>query len=299
MKKLVTHSGSFHTDDVLAYSILSLYFKKTGEEFQLTRTRDQAIIDTADIVFDIGAEYDPTRNRYDHHQIVKAGNRENGIPYAACGLVWKHFGKELCSTADMWQSIDETLVQPIDAHDNGFSITTPLIPGIYEFGIGKALDAFRPVGENPAAEEYLSGFLKASELMTFILSRMILDGEEYEQNKKTIISIYEKTKDKSILVFDRDYSRSVFKILSDFPDTAYVVHPDSNNNWRVSGIRTGGTSLFEIKKDLPKEWSGLRDEEFQKVSGVATAYFCHPNLFTCGATTFEGAMELAKKALLM
>jgi uncharacterized UPF0160 family protein len=34
----------------------------------LVRTRDQAKLDTCDIVVDVGAVYDSARERYDHHQ---------------------------------------------------------------------------------------------------------------------------------------------------------------------------------------------------------------------------------------
>ncbi len=32
------------------------------------RTRDQKILDTCDVVVDVGGVYDPERHRYDHHQ---------------------------------------------------------------------------------------------------------------------------------------------------------------------------------------------------------------------------------------
>jgi len=34
----------------------------------LKRTRDQAILDTCDIVVDVGAVYDEAKQRFDHHQ---------------------------------------------------------------------------------------------------------------------------------------------------------------------------------------------------------------------------------------
>ena len=32
------------------------------------RTRDQKILDTCDVVADVGGVYDPAKHRYDHHQ---------------------------------------------------------------------------------------------------------------------------------------------------------------------------------------------------------------------------------------
>ena len=54
---------------------------------------------------------------------------------------------------------------------------------------------------------------------------------------------------------------------------------------------------FINKKDFPKEWAGLKDEELQKVTGVLDAVFCHRALFLCVAQTKEGAMKLADIAV--
>ena len=66
----------------------------TLEVREVVRTRDEKIIETGDFVVD-GRRYDAKRNRFDHHQTGGAGFRENGIPYAAFGLVWKEFGSAL------------------------------------------------------------------------------------------------------------------------------------------------------------------------------------------------------------
>src|SRR3990167_1327152 len=95
MKKLITHDGSFHSDDVFAAAALSLYLKKKGEAFKIIRGRDERIIKNGDYVFDLGGIYDEKSNRFDHHQIGGAGKRENGLEYSSFGLVWKKFGKKI------------------------------------------------------------------------------------------------------------------------------------------------------------------------------------------------------------
>src|SRR5579863_9180565 len=108
--KVATHSGVFHADDVIAYLILRRAGQIDGIPGHFVRTRDQSIIDAADIVFDVGAVYDPDKGRYDHHQRGGAGTRSNGVPYAAAGLIWRHFGIRFCegrypdSTALAWRS---------------------------------------------------------------------------------------------------------------------------------------------------------------------------------------------------
>lgn len=64
-KIICTHSDAFHCDEVLA-SVMLLY-TDTYQNSMIVRTRDQAVIDTLDIVCDVGGVYDPATNRFDHH----------------------------------------------------------------------------------------------------------------------------------------------------------------------------------------------------------------------------------------
>ena len=45
------------------------------------------MVAAADIAWDVGAVYDPAAGRFDHHQ---RGAREDGMPYSAARLVWRH-----------------------------------------------------------------------------------------------------------------------------------------------------------------------------------------------------------------
>lgn len=58
------------------------------------------------IVFDIG------RGRYDHHQ-RDSRVRENGVPYAAFGLLWEELGSGILGET-LAQRFDEEFVQPLD-----------------------------------------------------------------------------------------------------------------------------------------------------------------------------------------
>ena len=122
IKKLVTHDGSFHSDDVFACASLSLLLEGRGEEFQVIRTRDPLVIKEADIVFDVGGEYDSSKNKFDHHQPGGAGKRENGIEYSSFGLVWKQFGEEVSGSVETRDMLDKHLVSAVDAFDNGIEI---------------------------------------------------------------------------------------------------------------------------------------------------------------------------------
>ncbi len=65
-KRIATHNGKFHCDEALACFMLRRLPEYSSSE--VVRTRDPKVIDTCDIVVDVGGVYDPSSHRYDHHQ---------------------------------------------------------------------------------------------------------------------------------------------------------------------------------------------------------------------------------------
>lgn len=63
---LTVHSGTFHADEALSVALLRQLPRFADAE--LRRSRDPAVWDQSTVVIDVGAEYDPARNRFDHHQ---------------------------------------------------------------------------------------------------------------------------------------------------------------------------------------------------------------------------------------
>lgn len=80
----------------------------------------------------------------------------------------------------------------------------------------------------------------------------------------------------------------------------YVLFPENseaNSKWRIRSVSMEGTG-FTNRKDLPDAWKGLRDEELDKVSGVSGGVFIHASGFIGGNKTFDGALAMAKKAIV-
>jgi uncharacterized UPF0160 family protein len=104
IKKAVTHPGIFHADDVFAAAILRL---KTGEPMLIIERRNPTQEDLDDpsiVVFDVGGQFDPVKNNYDHHQrdfdLERDPAEGYGIegeenPLASAGLLWTQFPMEL------------------------------------------------------------------------------------------------------------------------------------------------------------------------------------------------------------
>ncbi len=296
---LITHDQSFHADDVMAYAILQEVLERRGACWKLTRSRDESVIARGDIVFDTGNQYDPTTNRYDHHQAERAGARDNGVMYASAGLVWKHFGREICSSDDVWQSIDRCLIQEIDSGDSGQNyIGTLLFTDSGYTSLGIHIANFGPTGDEPGtAPTMLCRFEAAAAFARGILTRMIRSRDALEKAFEEVKLVYQDTPDKSILVFEKNYDRPIWKRLAEYSEPVYVVYPNmKGSGWKIECIPVNPV-LMESRKLLPESWRGLRDDDLVKVTGTSDAKFCHPSGFLFGAETKESAIALAKKAL--
>lgn len=55
----------FHCDEVLATTML--LYTKEFENSVIVRSRNQEILDTLDIVCDVGGVFDVEKKRFDHH----------------------------------------------------------------------------------------------------------------------------------------------------------------------------------------------------------------------------------------
>lgn len=71
---------------------------------------------------------------------------------------------------------------------------------------------------------------------------------------------------------------------------------EKDSKWRIRAVSLEPGS-FENRKGLPEAWRGVRDEELSKLSGIPGCIFVHAGGFIGGNTTFEGALEMAKKAV--
>lgn len=294
-KKLITHDGSFHADDVFATATLSLLLEKKGESFEIIRTRDPKIIETGDYVFDVGGIYEPETNKFDHHQLSFKEKRKEGILYSSFGLVWKRYGKELCQSEKAEEIMDNRLVVSVDANDNGFDLVENKY-NVAPYYIENFFYSMRPSwSETDLTNDQM--FLKSVEIAKIILSREIVKANDFILAGEKIKKDYENASDKRIIILEKDYSHE--NILNKFPEPLFIIYPRTDGvSWAVRAVRDDPKS-FKNRKDFPKEWSALRDEELQKVTGIEDAVFCHRALFLAVAKSKEGAIKLAQLALLV
>lgn len=303
---IVTHNGPFHADDVLSIAVL----REVYDVESVTRTREEAMIAAADIVVDVGAEYDPAAGKFDHHQPEGAGERECGTPYASIGLVWMEYGLQYVESvlerdlpnypvdlevkAEVVDLVDDMLIRGIDATDTGNPLSS-LPEGVTT--ISRTISMMNPtfIEQDRFNTDSDEQFMVAVEYATTPLERAVWAA--YAQVKaRREVEQAERMIDDRVLILERFVPWSDQDCVHEDEDLLYVVFRADTGTWMVQQVpREPGS--FEGRKPLPEAWAGLSGEDLQEEAGVRTAVFCHSGRFIAGAETKKDAILLASLAV--
>ncbi|XP_044745424.1 MYG1 protein isoform X2 [Coccinella septempunctata] len=328
-KKIGTHSGVFHCDEVLACFMLKqlpLY-----RDADIIRTRDEAILSTCDIVVDVGAVYDPSTHRFDHHQrsfnetlsSVRPDLVKNKfIKLSSAGLIYAHYGleviAEICKTKDicldsaslkcLFTYIYDIFVEEMDAIDNG----VPMYPE------GKPLYRINTNLSSRVGKMNLKWNEpeKLSSIDSLFHKAMSYVGAEFQQCvleaatdwwpareivRKSIKQRKEIHPSGEIFILEdrcpwKDHLYAIEEELGIEGELKFVVFHDMSGSWRVQGIPVQPDS-FICRVFLHRSWRGVRDQDLSDVAGIKDCVFCHSTGFIGGNQTKEGAIEMALKSL--
>lgn len=296
-KICVTHNGAFHADDLFATAVL---FILNDGNIKIIRTRDPKMFKKGDYVYDVGGENNPECNKFDHHQKGGGGVRDNGVPYAAFGLVWKKYGEQICGSKEVAKYIENKIVCSIDANDVGFDISKPLLKDVYKYGAESIfLSEFPTWKENNSNIDSI--FKKQVKKIVPLLRREIKIALDDIDGIVSLTWSYNNSLDKRIVVSEIDFPRYLLQdTLSKLPEPIYLVYPSSKSpTWKVEAIKKSPETM-ESRKPFPDSWRGFLngDTRAEEVIGVTGVIFTHPTGFYAQVRTKEEAIALAKKALL-
>ena len=255
-----THSGKFHADDVFSAALL-LYL---NPEIMITRG-NRVPEDFDGIVFDIG------RGQYDHHQ-KDSRIRENGIPYAAFGLLWEELGADILGE-ELAQKFDESFVQPLDNNDNTGEKNE----------LATLIGNFNPTWDAEGSND--EAFFQAVSVAGMILENKFERFRGNERADKRIEEIYAHHEQ---AVHDREKHRDDARILilPEFvpcqkflseTEIAFVIFPSNRGGYCIQPQKKEYSMNY--KCSFPVEWLGLENEELAVATGLKSAGFCHKGGF--------------------
>ena len=303
--RIGTHSGPFHADDAFACAALRLLFP----EAEVLRTRDQAVLDSCDIVLDVGGVHDAGTLRFDHHQRGGAGTRENEIPYASAGLIWRHFGASLVEhlypensaveRGAIWLHLEERVFQGVDAIDCGYRLLSEDAPEDIEpryrtLTLSHVVGGMNPRWDEDQSDEvFMAAFEHAMEFSSGVLLREMAFAASLAKTERLV---REAPLEGQILVLDKycPWNEALFS-REDHESVLYVVFPQ-RETWMIFQVPVEEGS-FTGRLPLPEAWAGLRDGALAELIGVTDATFVHAGRFCGGAASRKGAVQMAQLAI--
>ena len=270
-----THNGKFHADDVFSAALL-LYL---NPEIRIFRG-NQVPEDFTGVVFDIG------RGRYDHHQ-KDSRIRENGIPYAAFGLLWEGLGAGILGE-ELAEKFDESFVQPLDNNDNTGEKNE----------LASLIGSFNPAWDSEDNND--EAFFQAVSVAGMILNHKFeryLGNERADQRVNELLKAKEEqslenAEDSRILVLPEFIPCQ--KRLSE-TQIAFVIFPSNRGGYCIQPQKKEYSMNY--KCSFPSEWLGLEGEELVQATGLESASFCHKGGFLMTMGALEDALEVCRISL--
>lgn len=298
------------------------------KDADIVRTRDPEVLKDLDVVIDVGGVYDPETLRFDHHQRSfdsKFGHGFEVTKLSSAGLVYKHYGREVIASVLGWPidhpdmeavylQVYRSFIEAVDAVDNGvmqFALppgTAPLY--LNNTTLGARVGSLNPRWNQPSDDETLyKQFLKAVEL----------SGSEFAEAVEYVANAWlpgrRPVAEALAARFEVDASGAVIHLKQVCPWKEHlyaleeeagiagqvlfcVFQDDRDNSYRVQAVSVASGS-FENRRSLPAAWRGVRDDALSELSGIPGCIFVHAGGFIGGNKTLEGALEIAKKALVM
>lgn len=273
-----THSGKFHADDVFSAALL-LYLNP-----EITIIRGNKVPDDyKGLVFDIG------RGQYDHHQ-KDSRVRENGVPYAAFGLLWEALGAEILG-AELAEKFDESFVQPLDNNDNTGEKNE----------LATLIGNFNPGWDSKGSND--QAFFQAVSVAGMILENKFERYRGNERADKRVEEVLEKHQ-RALKTGDTPAENTNILVLPEFipcqkrlseTSIAFVIFPSNRGGYCIQPQKKEYSMNY--KCSFPSQWLGLEGEELIAATGLESAVFCHKGgfLMTCG--TLEDSLRACRSSL--
>jgi uncharacterized UPF0160 family protein len=177
MKKIATHNGVFHADEVSAVALLKIF---TDEDYIVERV-EHCTTDFSgyDMVLDIGKQYDAIKY-FDHHQ--------NRGGKSSAGLIWEYLGAEA-----QYPKISQ-LIKKIDAHDVGEAQA-----GAFEYS--NLIRCYNTTNINND-EVQLKAFCKAVDFAMTVFSSLKNSQDDLLKAKSLVANAYLFDRNPKILYLD-------------------------------------------------------------------------------------------------
>ncbi len=260
--KAFTHAGRFHADDVFSAALLRILNPNIVIERGF-----KVPLNYSGIVFDIGD------GEFDHHA-KNSPVRENKVPYAAFGLLWKKYGEQLLPK-EQAQRLDYHFIQPLDLDDNTGSGNQ----------LAQLISAYNPAWDSN--EDIEDCFEQALNIATDLFRHKIEGLQAINRAENYVNAALENMKNGIVIL--EQYAPWKQQLIPD-EKAEFVVYPSQRGGFCAQAVPVSfGSNALKIS--FPQEWAGMQEQELKVISNLQTLRFCHAGRFLITTQTKEDAIS--------
>ncbi len=193
MIKVGTHANIYHLDEITAIALI-----KFLDDVEIIRSRNEVVLKEAEMLVDVGGEYDPEKSLYDHHQF-KYDEYNYGV--SSAGLVWRDMRNFFYSQYDDLTDLED-FIKYVDARDTRVGYDSS---NVYDV-IGEAITATNHIDPRSKEQDYrfnimvdiITSIIKALaskniKVYTSSVKNLELLAESYNEEKKPLFVLRKKS----------------------------------------------------------------------------------------------------------
>lgn len=255
----------------------------------VVRTRAPSVLEAArknptTFVLDVGAELDEANLNFDHHQASMTQGWPNGTPYSSTGLIWRWLRKngQLDGMSDeLADEIEQELIIPLDAHDNGVEPCRE----------AEIVETYNRSGDTEATQ------IQFQKALSFL--RDVFDNTHYRLQAKLVArkqleqgwtKAQAQGEDFVILEEPTAYNRCVELLAEVSGGKAQMLGLPSKGKYNLTSLR-GDDGPFSSKCPVPEQWRGRFDFDVEIDGKPISMAFAHKSGFMC---VINGGAEQAR-----
>lgn len=310
---IITHNGQFHADEVTAIAILNIVY---NNKTTIHRTRNTNQINKANIVVDVGFTYNPTTNRFDHHQANFCkyfnNNANTIVPLSSAGLVYLKYGKQMLKTItkktispntlnQLYNTIYHSFIKEIDAIDNGITSYTDGLCRTNVSSIINMMNNTNVYNEQQQLVQFNKAVTYVTTTMTIIIKNKYNKLVQYNNDITNVQNAFDQrfdyTSSGEIIVMKMDcenWYKCIMECenklkLTKNNNIKFIIYPNDSDSWR---IKTIGKNFVSRKLLMNKQ------HLLKQLNKPIDLTFIHEKLFIGGAKTLECVVEIGQLSLL-
>lgn len=287
MKELTVavHQGLAHKDDAVGVALVMIEHPELRKNngLRIVRTRDEKLLEQADLVLDVGMKYDGIKY-FDHHQ-EDVPVYDNGIKYSACGLYLKHMKNLSEETKEYLLNHGLYAVQAID---NGQDIDLKKYPDPFTFVSVMNCDWKTGV----FGKEQDERFDTMVELCYSVLQCLIRDAELESEAKAQVDEVIKNRGDKPWINIGSycPWRNQVIEYNNGAPWIRCVVFQNSSGQWQCQVVPKVVEST-ESWCDIPESVSGLPGFVFRHKAAFLAGFDNEASAINCARVTSHECLK--------